>query len=91
MSVGGLQDTPPISLPGPHAPRWSNPDPYTSITPASQQKNERVDIVKLIRNSRPDNAAKAGETDEVKENSDFIALGMTPEIELERNAPENVP
>ena len=89
MSVDGLQDTPLISLPGPHAPRWSNPDPYTSIPPASQQTNERVDIVKLIRNSKPDNAAKAGETDEVKENLDFIALGMIPEIELERNAPEN--
>ncbi|KAJ5544446.1 hypothetical protein N7513_004701 [Penicillium frequentans] len=89
MSVDGLQDTPPISLPGPHTPRWSNPDPYTSIPPTSQQTNERVDIVKLIRNSRPDNAAETGETDEVKENLDFIALGMIPETELERNAPEN--
>ena len=89
MSVDGLQDTPLISLPGPHAPRWSNPDPYTSIPPRSQQRNDRVDIVKLIRKSRLENAAKAGETDEVKENLDFIALGMIPETELERNAPEN--
>ncbi|KAJ5535572.1 hypothetical protein N7513_008758 [Penicillium frequentans] len=89
MSVDGLQDTSLISLPGPHTPRWSNPDPYTSIPPASQQTNDRVDIVKLIRNSRPDNAAKAGETNEVKENLDFISLGMVSESEPHRNAPEN--
>ncbi|KAJ5938476.1 PAP/25A-associated [Penicillium verhagenii] len=89
ISVDGLQNTPPVSLPGPHALRWSDPDPYTSIPPTSQQTNDRVDIVKLIRESRLENAAKAGENDEVKENLDFIALGMIPEIELERNAPEN--
>ncbi|KAJ5654783.1 PAP/25A-associated [Penicillium lividum] len=89
MGVDGRQDIAPTLLPGPHTPRLSNPDPYISIPPTSQQTNDRVDTVKRIRNLRPKNAAKAGETDEVKENLDFISLGMIPETEPKRNAPEN--
>jgi hypothetical protein len=51
--------------------------------------DNRFDIVKLIRKARLDNAAKADETDELKENLDFVSFGMISESEPQSNAPEN--
>jgi non-canonical poly(A) RNA polymerase PAPD5/7 len=91
LGVDGPQDTAPAPPPAPPVPKWSNPDPYTALPPPSDQTNKRVDVVKLIRKARLDNAAKSEGTDAVKENSDFISLGAMPEPEPQNNAPENAP
>ncbi|OGE46687.1 hypothetical protein PENARI_c137G07958 [Penicillium arizonense] len=70
---------------------WSNPDPYTALPPPSQQMDNSFDIVKLIRKARLDNAAKVEETDELKENLDFVSFGMTSESEPQSNAPRTPP
>ena len=51
--------------------------------------DNRFDIVRLIRKARLDNAAKADETDELRENLDFVSLGMISESEPQSNASEN--
>lgn len=40
----------------PAAPKWSNPDPYTSLPPSTDATVKRTDVVKLIRKARIDNA-----------------------------------
>ena len=50
--------------------------------------DNRFEIVKLIRKARLDNAAKADETDELRENLDFVSLGMISESKPQSNAPE---
>ncbi|KAJ5178110.1 uncharacterized protein N7500_000809 [Penicillium coprophilum] len=85
-------DGPQEAAPAPPVPKWSNPDPYTALPPPAETTNKRVDVVKLIRKARLDIAAKTDETDAVKQNSDFISLGMEPEPEVpQSNAPDNAP
>lgn len=91
MGFDGPQENTAAPPPPPAAPKWSNPDPYTALPPPSEQTNKRIDVVKLIRKARLDNAAKANENDAVKENSDFISLGAMPDPEPESNAPANAP
>ncbi|KAJ5479415.1 hypothetical protein N7530_004924 [Penicillium desertorum] len=89
LALDGPQETAPAPPP---APKWSNPDPYTALPPPAETTNKRVDVVKLIRKARLDVAQKRDETDAVKQNSDFISLGMGFETEVsESNAPENAP
>ncbi|KAJ5782769.1 hypothetical protein N7457_004543 [Penicillium paradoxum] len=89
LGVDGSQDT--IPTPSP-VPKWSNPDPYTALPPPSETTNKRIDVVKLIRKARLDITQKVDETDAVKQNSDFISLGMEPEPETaQTKAPENAP
>ncbi|KAJ5356498.1 hypothetical protein N7517_011107 [Penicillium concentricum] len=84
-------DGPQEAVPAP-VPKWSNPDPYTALPPPAETTNKRVDVVKLIRKARLDIAAKTDETDAVKQNSDFISLGMAFEPEISQsNAPDNAP
>ncbi|KAJ5275483.1 hypothetical protein N7505_004028, partial [Penicillium chrysogenum] len=78
-----------ISNPCPSVPRWSNPDPYTAIPLLSKQTNQRLDVIKLIHKLRLNDKAKAAETDELRENLDFISLSMISELEHQSNAPEN--
>ncbi|OAL39403.1 hypothetical protein AYO20_01273 [Fonsecaea nubica] len=35
-------------------PKWSNPDPYTSLPPQAEAPAKRIDVVKLIRKARID-------------------------------------
>ncbi|CAG7969901.1 unnamed protein product [Penicillium salamii] len=91
MGLDGQQENLPAPPPPPPATKWSNPDPYTVLPPPSEQTNKRVDVVKLIRKARLENAAKTETTDAVKDNSDFISLGPMTELEPENNAPENAP
>ncbi|KAJ5269225.1 hypothetical protein N7505_004983 [Penicillium chrysogenum] len=89
LALDGPQETAPAPPP---VPKWSNPDPYTALPPPAETTNKRVDVVKLIRKARLDVAPKTDETDAVKQNSDFISLGMGFETEVsESNAPENAP
>ncbi|EKV05577.1 Topoisomerase family protein TRF4, putative [Penicillium digitatum Pd1] len=88
LALDGPQDT----TSAPPAPKWSNPDPYTALPPPAEITNKRVDVVKLIRKARLDVAAKIDETDAVKQNSDFISLGMAIEPEAPQSkAPDNAP
>ncbi|KAJ5327775.1 hypothetical protein N7452_008165 [Penicillium brevicompactum] len=91
MGLDGLHENTSAPPPPPPAPKWSNPDPYTVLPPPSEQTNKRVDVVKLIRKARLDNAAKTNASDAVKENSDFISLGAMPDPEPENDAPANAP
>ncbi|KAJ6184323.1 hypothetical protein N7519_005624 [Penicillium mononematosum] len=89
LALDGPQETAPAPPP---VPKWSNPDPYTALPPPAETTNKRVDVVKLIRKARLEVAPKTDETDAVKQNSDFISLGMGFETEVsESNAPENAP
>lgn len=81
--------TPP---PPPPAPKWSNPDPYTSLPPPDESQHKRVDVVKLIRKAKLQNSlGGAKENDAVTDNHDFISLGPAAEVPLESQAPENAP
>ncbi|KXG47628.1 PAP/25A-associated [Penicillium griseofulvum] len=87
LGLDGPQDVVPASV-----PKWSNPDPYTALPPPAETTNKRVDVVKLIRKARLETAPKTDEMDAVKQNSDFISLGMDLEPEIpQSNAPDNAP
>lgn len=80
------------------APKWSNPDPYTSLPPPDESQHKRVDVVKLIRKAKLENTmSQAKETDAVTANDDFISLGMTDGAaedfaeEVGAQAPYNAP
>lgn len=85
----------PISAPLPPVPKWSNPDPYTSLPPPDESQQKRVDVVKLIRKAKlQNNLAQTKDKDAVAENDDFISLGAMDDL-MEQGpgdqAPENAP
>ncbi|KIX02346.1 uncharacterized protein Z518_08287 [Rhinocladiella mackenziei CBS 650.93] len=56
-----------------HLPKWSNPDPYTSLPPPADQTTKRTDVLKLIRKARigaARNSQKAANED------DFISFDV---------------
>jgi non-canonical poly(A) RNA polymerase PAPD5/7 len=53
-------------------PRWSNPDPYTSLPPVDDSSRKRKDVVKLIRKARVETAATPGMV--VANDQDFISF-----------------
>jgi non-canonical poly(A) RNA polymerase PAPD5/7 len=53
-------------------PRWSNPDPYTSLPPVDDSSRKRKDVVKLIRRARVETAATPGMV--VANDQDFISF-----------------
>ncbi|KAJ5449877.1 uncharacterized protein N7458_006326 [Penicillium daleae] len=83
-----------IPAPAPPAPKWSNPDPYTSLPPPDESQHKRVDVVKLIRKARLAAApAQPKVNDAVVDNVDFISLGAVgddtkPENQPPKNAPK---
>lgn len=75
------QDTTPISPPPPLL-RDSSTRIYILRYPLlSEQTDNKLDIVKLIRKARFNDAAKADKTDKFRENLDFISFGMISESE----------
>lgn len=68
----------------PPVPKWSNPDPYTSLPPSGDTTAKRVDVVKLIRKARIDTTRAAGDATEA---DDFISFDMD-EAETEQNPTE---
>jgi non-canonical poly(A) RNA polymerase PAPD5/7 len=92
LGLDGLGDDITRPTPPPTVPKWSNPDPYTSLPPPDESKTPKIDFVKLIRKARLDNAAKSEKSDAVTNNQDFISLGMANESEpLQDHAPEGAP
>lgn len=67
-------------------PKWSNPDPYTSLPPAPESIGKRVNVVKLIRRAR--NEELSSQTTMANED-DFISLENFADSDLAppRNAP----
>ena len=41
-------------------PKWSNPDPYTSLPPPDESKGKRKDVVKMIRKAKVSQEKNAG-------------------------------
>ena len=67
--------------------KWSNPDPYTSLPPASEASGKRVDVVKLIRKARNDATSAqsiAAEQDDFISFDDFVDYSTF-------SAPSNAP
>jgi non-canonical poly(A) RNA polymerase PAPD5/7 len=56
-------------------PKWSNPDPYTSLPPPSETTGVKKDVVKLIRKAKNQAAEKAIGNNAVAANDDFISFG----------------
>ena len=66
-----------VDVEGASAPKWSNPDPYTSLPPVQDQSGEpiakRTDVLRLIRKARLD----ATSTSKIAADSDdFISFDM---------------
>lgn len=56
-------------------PKWSNPDPYTSLPPPSETTGVKRDVVQLIRKAKNQIAEKAVNDNPVAANDDFISFG----------------
>ena len=57
-------------------PKWSNPDPYTSLPPPETLGAPKKDIVQTIRKAKVDSGPKGDSTNAVKENVDFISFNF---------------
>ena len=64
------------AAPEPPVPKWSNPDPYTSLPPPESLGAPKKDIVHVIRKSKIDSAPKSDSNNAVKENADFISFSF---------------
>ena len=61
---------------GDSVPKWSNPDPYTALPPPDETTGKRLDVVKLIRKAKNQEAEKATGHNSVVANDDFISFGF---------------
>ena len=57
-------------------PRWSNPDPYTSLPPIDDQQRKKKDVVKIIRKARIVAEKQSAPQNQVAANDDFISFGF---------------
>lgn len=64
---------------GDSVPKWSNPDPYTALPPPDETTGKRLDVVKLIRKAKNQEAEKATGHNSVVANDDFISFGSDHE------------
>lgn len=64
-------------------PKWSNPDPYTSLPPTDDSLRKKKDVVKIIRKARIATTKPSSTTNEAAANDDFISFGFEEEIALE--------
>ncbi|MCJ1464836.1 hypothetical protein MMC07_003451 [Pseudocyphellaria aurata] len=60
-------------------PRWSNPDPYTSLPPIDDTQRRKKDVVKIIRKARVVSEKHIVSQGEVAANDDFISFGFEEE------------
>lgn len=67
--------THPAQADGNAVPKWSNPDPYTSLPPPSETTGVKRDVVQLIRKAKNQAAEKAVGNKAVAANDDFISFG----------------
>ena len=57
-----------------HIPKWSNPDPYTSLPPADESRKKK-DVVKIIRKARITIERGGGVANQAGASEDFISFG----------------
>lgn len=57
-------------------PKWSNPDPYTSLPPVDDSLRKKKDVVKIIRKARIATSKTTGAINEAAANDDFISFGF---------------
>lgn len=62
-----------IRLEGKSLPKWSNPEPYTSLPPPEASK-KRKDVVKLIRKARIAASKEQDSMKQLAQNDDFISF-----------------
>ena len=70
-----------------HIPRWSNPDPYTSLPPIDDQHRKKKDVVKIIRKARIVAEKQDLPQSQVAANDDFISFGFDDESSSTDDAP----
>lgn len=75
--------TQPPQADGDAVPKWSNPDPYTSLPPPSETTGVKRDVVQLIRRAKNQIAEKPDSNNAVAANDDFISFGNDPDNEEE--------
>ena len=56
-------------------PKWSNPDPYYLVPPIDESRNNRKDVVSLLRKAKVEAAKSAPAANAVSRNIDFIGFG----------------
>jgi non-canonical poly(A) RNA polymerase PAPD5/7 len=71
-------------------PRWSNPDPYTVLTPPGESQGKKKDtaLLKLIRKARIEASESSTKKNAVAANDDFISLDFG-ELERPRRAEDS--
>ena len=57
-------------------PKWSNPDPYTSLPPVDDSSRKKKDVVKIIRKARIATSKTTSAINEAAANDDFISFGF---------------
>ena len=72
----------------PALPKWSNPDPYTSLPPAADATAKRTDVVKLIRKARVDTL---NGLQKVNKADDFISFEGAEPDSSEESAHSSLP
>ncbi|KAK7514815.1 hypothetical protein IWZ03DRAFT_443430 [Phyllosticta citriasiana] len=70
------------------APRWSNPDPYTSLPPPDESQTKKRDFVKLIRKAKVA-SDRTSTSNAVTQNADFISLNFDDEEEQNSEDEDN--
>lgn len=66
-------------------PKWSNPDPYTSLPPADESRKKK-DVVKIIRKARVAIDRGAGVANQAGADEDFISFGFEEPVIPKRGA-----
>lgn len=62
-------------------PKWSNPDPYTTLPPLDESQKKKKDVVKLIRKARIASTHRDSPSNGLEANADFISLNFGDEVE----------
>lgn len=68
-------------------PRWSNPDPYTSLPPIDDVQRKKKDVVKIIRKARIVAEKQVDPQSQVAANDDFISFGFEDEPSADDDSP----
>jgi non-canonical poly(A) RNA polymerase PAPD5/7 len=67
-------------------PKWSNPDPYTSLPPVDEIRKKK-DVVKFIRKARVAMERDVMVTNQAGINDDFISFGFEDTASIKETAP----
>ncbi|KAF2086669.1 hypothetical protein K490DRAFT_74267 [Saccharata proteae CBS 121410] len=71
---------------GDAVPKWSNPDPYTSLPPPDESQTKKKDVVKLIRKAKVAPQQEA-ESNSISQGADFISLNFDDDEKSSSESP----